>query len=401
MASITWSTSLSSGTYAGTNWTSYNLSGGSPLPTNAVITNVEYSVTAYIGKYTSKSGKFNFYAIAVNNGPYTTSSYDSGSATTLTGTISAVTSSNGSESSATTYSFQSGSAKVWRYNNQRTYLRLVDCDFSSNQSTPSAFSSSNISVKVRLNSSLSGTTYITAISVTVNYVVPYLSWGGTLSAYQSNNQVVLNWSATPSYGNGTGACTYSVHNGTTWVKYDLPVSTRSYTLTPTSYGGNITYKVAALYHGGLLYEEKTVTFAAKPPSLSWNNAAPTVTENADGTLTISWNAGSGSWGASGTVVKYTLYAASSSSSSGTAVGTYTGTSVTITGPANDTYYYVTAVYSSASSTSGRTAYAAHRTVKRWNGSAWEECIVYCYQNGTWVECIPYIYNGSGWELLSH
>ena len=66
-----------------------------------------------------------------------------------------------------------------------------------------------------------------------------------------------------------------------------------------------------------------------------------------------------------------------------------------------TYYYVTAVYGSASSTSGRTAYAAHRTVKRWNGSAWEECIVYCYQNGTWVECIPYVYNGSGWSLLSH
>ena len=268
-------------------------------------------------------------------------------------------------------------------------------------SDQSVFQSTSIQCYAKANTNHSATSYMRAVSVTVNYVVPYLSWGGTLSAYQSNNQVVLNWSATPSYGNGTGACTYSVYNGTTWVKYDLAVSTRSYTLTPTSYGGNITYKVAALYHGGLLYEEKTVTFAAKPPSLSWNNAVPMVTENADGTLTISWNAGSGSWGAAGTVVKYTLYAASSSTSSGTAVGTYTSTSATIAAPAKDTYYYVTAAYSSASSTSGRTAYAAHRTVKRWNGSAWEECIVYCYQNGTWVECIPYIYNGSGWELLLH
>lgn len=237
------------------------------------------------------------------------------------------------------------------------------------------------------------------ITLNITYSYPALSWNPNLTATQVNNQVKLSWDSSPSYSGGSGSCTLSVHDGTSWVTSGLSASTRSYTLTPTSYGKSITYTVSASYSG--LSASKIVAFTAKSPSLSWNNAAPTVAENADGTLTISWNAGSGSWGASGTVVKYTLYAASSSSSSGTAVGTYTGTSVTITGPASDTYYYVTAVYSSASSTSGRTAYAAHRTVKRWNGSAWEECIVYCYQNGTWVECIPYVYNGSGWELLSH
>lgn len=237
------------------------------------------------------------------------------------------------------------------------------------------------------------------IRLSITYSYPALSWEASINATQINNQVVLNWNTAPSYSGGSGNCTFSIHNGTSWVASGLAVSTRSYTLTPTAYGKNITYTVTANYSG--LSVSKTVTFAASSPSLSWNNAAPTITENEDGTLTISWNAGIGSWGAAGTAVTYALYSAASSSSGGTLVGTYTGTSVTITAPAKDTYYYVTATYSSASATSGRNIYAAHRTVKRWDGSAWEECIVYCYQNGTWVECIPYIYNGSGWELLSH
>jgi len=103
-------------------------------------------------------------------------------------------------------------------------------------------------------------------------------------------------------------------------------------------------------------------------------------------------------------VHYALFTASSPNGSGTVIAAYAGvtvTTATIAAPDKDTYYYVMADYGSLTSTSGRTVYAAHRTVKRWNGSAWEECIVYCYQNGVWVECIPYVYNGSGWELLSH
>lgn len=369
MASITWSGNFG-GNSAGSGGRTTSISASSSLPATAVITSISYSISLTASKYSSRKNWNLYWLIAQNS----------------SGTIGAYIGSGGNSSVVASTSMSSTSGTI------SGSLSLSD---------QSVFQSTSIQCYAKANTNHSATSYMRAVSVTVNYVVPYLSWGGTLSAYQSNNQVVLNWSATPSYGNGTGACTYSVHNGTSWVKYDLAVSTRSYTLTPTSYGGNITYKVAALYHGGLLYEEKTVTFAAKPPSLSWNNAVPMVTENADGTLTISWNAGSGSWGAAGTVVKYTLYAASSSTSSGTAVGTYTSTSATIAAPAKDTYYYVTAVYGSASSTSGRTVYAAHRTVKRWNGSAWEECIVYCYQNGTWVECIPYIYNGSGWSLLSH
>lgn len=402
MATITWSTTLGSGSYKGTTWQSYSLSsGGSTLPSNAVITNVEYGVTAYVGNYSSgTSYNFNMYAIAVENGAYTTTSYASTSAATLTGTISAQTSSSTtSESTAKTGSFQSGTYKVWRSGTSRTYLKLVDCDFASNKTAVSAFASSSINVKLRLNSNFSGTTYITAISVKVTYTIPSLSWSPTLTATQVNNQVKLSWNTTPTYSGGSGSCLISVHNGSSWVTTSLSATTTSYTLTPTAYGTSITYTVKATYSG--LSVSKTVAFTASPPVLTWNNAAPDITENSDGTITVAWNTATGAYGAAGSYVSYQLYAATSSTSSGSLVGTYTSASVTIDAPSSDTYYYVVATYSTVSSTSARQYYAAHRTVKRWNGSSWDECIVYCYTGSEFVECIPYRWNGTGWDLLSH
>ena len=366
MASITWSGNYG-GVSAGSGGQTTTISSSAALPANAIVTSITYSISLTATRYSSRNDWNLYWLIAQNGG--TTGAYIGGAGS------SSVAASTGMSSSSGTIS---------------GYLSL------SNQSV---FQSTSIQCFAKANTNHSATSYMRAVSVTVNYTVPTLSWDGSLSAYQSNDQVVLNWDATPSYGSGSGECTFSIHNGTSWVASGLSVYTRSYTLTPTSYGGGINYTVVASYSG--LTVSKNVWFAASSPSLSWDSAAPTITENEDGTLTISWNAGTGSWGAAGTAVTYALYSAASSSSGGTLVGTYTGTSATITAPAKDTYYYVTATYSSASATSGRNIYAAHRTVKRWNGSAWEECIVYCYQSGTWVECIPYIYNGSGWELLSH
>lgn len=402
MASITWSATLGSGSYSGTTWQSYSLSsGGSTLPSNAVITNVEYGVTAYVGNYSSSSSyKFNLYAIAVDGGAYTTTQYSSSSATTLTGTISAQTSSsNSSQSSAVTGSFQNGAYKVWRSGTSRTYLQLTDCDFASDKTTASAYSSSSINVKLRLNSTFSGTTYITAISVTVSYTIPSLSWSTNLTATQVNDQVKLTWDSAPTYSGGSGTCQLAIHDGTNWIAGELSTSLRSYTLTPTAYGTSITYSVAAWYSG--LTVSKSVTFTASEPILLWDNAAPSVTENGDGTLTIVWNQATGSWGPSGSAISYKLYTTTSSSGGGTLVGTYTSESATIDAPEKDSYYYVVVTYSTRSSTSLRTYYAAHRTVKRWNGSDWDELIVYCFQGSTWVECVPYRWNGSSWDLLSH
>ena len=370
MASITWSGNFG-GNSAGSGGRTTTISASSALPSNAIVTSVTYSISLTASKYSS-SKSWNLYWLIAQDS---------------SGTVGASIGSGGSSYVAASTGMSSTSGTI---------------SGSLSLSNQSVFQSTSIQCYAKANTNHSATSYMRAVSVTVNYTVPYLSWGGTLSAYQSYNQVVLNWDATPSYGNGSGSCTFSIHNGTSWIASGLSVSTRSYTLTPTSCGGSITYTVAANYSG--LSTSKAVAFTANAPSLSWNNAAPTVTENADGTLTISWNTGYGSWGASGMVVHYALFTASSPNGSGTVIAAYAGvtvTTATIAAPDKDTYYYVMADYGSLTSTSGRTAYAAHRTVKRWSGSAWEECIVYCYQNGTWVECIPYIYNGSGWELLSH
>ena len=231
MASITWSGNFG-GNSAGSGGQTTSISASSSLPATAVITSISYSISLTASKYSSRKNWNLYWLIAQNS----------------SGTIGAYIGSGGNSSVVASTSMSSTSGTI------SGSLSLSD---------QSVFQSTSIQCYAKANTNHSATSYMRAVSVTVNYVVPYLSWGGTLSAYQSNNQVVLNWSATPSYGNGTGACTYSVHNGTSWVKYDLAVSTRSYTLTPTSYGGNITYKVAALYHGGLLYEEKTVTL---PPN---------------------------------------------------------------------------------------------------------------------------------------
>lgn len=403
MASITWSISLSDGTYQGTTWQSYSLSsGGGTLPSNAVVTSIKYNVKSYVGKYTTGSTNFNLYAIAVNNGPYTTTSYASSSATTLTAQVPVYTSSsNSSESSAITGSIQGGTWKVWRYNSARTYLKLESCNFGSNTDVLTAFSSSSISVKLRLNNSGSSAwvQYITAISITVSYTIPSLSWSTNLTASQVNDQVKLTWDSSPTYSGGTGPCQLAIHNGTAWIAGELSTSLRSYTLTPTAYGTSIRYKVGAWYSGITI--EKSVDFTASVPTLTWNNAAPAVTENGDGTLTIAWNKATGSWGASGSAVSYKLYVATSSAGEGTLVGTYATNSATIDAPSKDSYYYVVATYSTKSSTSNRTYYAAHRTVKRWNGSSWDECIAYYYNGSSWLECVPYRYNGTGWDLLSH
>lgn len=368
MASITWSGNYG-GVSAGTSGLTTTITASSALPSNAVVTSVKYSISLTATRYSSSKQWKLYWLIAKNSA----------------GTIGASIGSSGSSDVVNSASLSSASVTL------TGYLTLSD---------QSVFQSTSIQCFAKANNNMSGSTsYMRAVSVTVEYSIPSLSWSTNLTASQVNDQVKLTWDSSPTYSGGTGPCQLAIHNGTAWIAGELSTSLRSYTLTPTAYGTSIRYKVGAWYSGITI--EKSVDFTSSAPTLTWNNAAPAVTENGDGTLTIVWNKATGSWGASGSAVSYKLYVATSSAGEGTLVGTYTSNSATIDAPSKDSYYYVVVTYSTKSSTSGRTYYAAHRTVKRWNGSSWDECIAYYYNGSSWLECIPYRYNGTGWDLLSH
>lgn len=405
MATATWSVSLPTGTYSGTTWQSYTLT-GSALPAGAVISNVEYSLTGYIGKYTTGSYKFNLYAIAVQNGPYTTTSYSSSSATTLTGTIAAKTSSGGAVNS---YSFENGTAEVWRYSSSRTYCELTDCDFK-NKTTTTAFNSSSINVKLRFNSTLSGTTYITAISVKVTYSLPTLSKPGTPTITQNmDGTYKASWTAATGSG-GSGNVTYRLYSVSDGAFISSASTSLSYTGTISKYNYNCQFRVYA-YYGSLSTYSSTASKTFNPPSLSTPTLTATI--NADTSLKLTWTAATLSYTTGN--VAYSVYVGSSVYSSGLAATTITVPAATLEGWGTGDYVFkVVATATSLSNTSqGSTlsktsgtytySYVAPVTaniIAYFNGSSWVNCEVYYYNGSSWVLCEPYYYDGTKWVACS-
>lgn len=402
MATATWSISLPTGTYSGTTWQSYTLT-GSALPAGAVISNVEYSLTGYIGKYTTGSYKFNLYAIAVQNGPYTTTSYSSSSATTLTGTIAAKTSSGGA---ANSYSFENGTAEVWRYGSSRTYCDLIDCDFD-NKNTTTAFNSSSINVKLRFNSTLSGTTYITAISVKVTYSVPSLGTPAAPTITQNNDGTyTAKWTAVTGSG-GSGDVTYRLYSVSDGSFISSASTSLSYTGTIGEYNYKMEYKVYA-YYSGLSKSSSTASKTFYPPSLT----APVLTGSPqDGMLILDWTDAKLSY-TTGTIT-YDVIVDGNVYKSGLSAITTLIPADTFAGWGAGTYVFtVKAKASSLSNTSQGTtltktsnAYSYEykslvKTIAYYNGSKWVDCEVYYYNGSAWVKCEPYYYNGSKWVACS-
>lgn len=349
-------------------------SGYSAVPSNAILKSVKYKITMSIAS-SGSIGSWRTAFIKLGSGSpyiseYTTTSYSSNTAL---------------NSSGNTYS----SSGRYTYG---TSLKYSSSDIS-------LFKKSSISGQVKASCTGSASTQVRTVCIYVTYTVPSLTWGATLAATQINNQIKLSWGTTPSYSGGSGSCVYAVNNGTEWVVDNLASSTTSYTLTPTEYGTVIQYTVEARYSG--LTVRKTIEITASPPTITWDSAVLTITETEGSQLLIEWGEATGMYGASGSSISYKLYSAVSPTATPVLLGTYDVINATIDQPAKDTYYYIVVAYSGVTSTGPRHYYAAHRTVKRWNGNSWDELIVYCFQGSTWVECIPYRWNGNSWDLLSH
>lgn len=367
MASITWSGTFG-GNSAGSSGKTTTLSASSTLPSNATISSVTYRLKLTSGGYSSSKHWRLYWLIAESS----------------SGTKGAYIGSEGSSTVVKSTSMSSTS---------------VTLTGSLTLSNNAVFQSKTITCSAKANTDHSSTSYMREVSVTVTYTIPSLTWSATLDATQINNQIKLSWATTPSYSGGSGSCVYAVNNGTEWVVTNLSSSTTSYTLIPTTYGTEIQYIVEARYSG--LMVRKTIKITASPPTITWDSSVFMITETEESQLLIEWGEATGMYGASGSAISYKLYSAASPTATSSLVGTYDVNNATIDQPAKDTYYYIIVSYGSTTSTGPRHYYAAHRTVKRWNGSSWDELIVYCFQGSTWVECIPYRWNGSSWDLLSH
>lgn len=421
MASITWSTSLSDGTYQGTTWQSYSLYSSSKLPSNAIISNIEYSLESYVGKYgSSVSYVFQLYAIAVENGPYTTTSYSSSSATTLTSSFSA---SSNSDGSSKYYTLESGSAEVWRYSTSRTYCTLTDCDFKSNLTSTSTFyNNNNINVKLRFNNSGSSDwkQYITGISVKVTYETASLTSPSNLALYQlTSGQYFLSWNASTG-SNGSGDVTYTV-----WSVSDgepiADVGTNTYYLANIpGYDYYYEYRVVASY-SGVSANSSTVGSYFQPPSITI--PVFSLTPELGDSTTLSWTKPTINYGTA-TYCDYTIRYSTSYSSD---IEYYTLTDrddsnislavssswldsvvsdgetifFTLTVTAYVDSYVADSAYETRTATTDAImfTYDGKRTIGYYNGSEWKECVVYYYTGSEWKECIPYYYDGTTWQEI--
>lgn len=422
MATRTWSTTLSNGSYQGTTWQSYTLS-GTALPSGAVITDIRYKFTAYVGKYsTGTSYPFNFYAIAVENGPYTTTSYSSSSATTKTTTISSKTSTQTSNaetrpsSGYNSYSFQSGTAYVWRYNTSRTYCQVDNCAFGNTSST-SAFNSNYLYVKLRFNSDFSGTTYIKDISVTVTYSEASVTTPTGLTLTQNNNGTyTLSWNASTASG-GSGSIYYKVWSITDG--YEMQYSTaRTYTASiPADYSYYFEWRVTAHYSGVSSPSNVYIGYTFKPPSISGPSSITLSTTYAP-SVTVSWPAATLSW--TNGDISYQVYYRKNGGSY-VNVGSTTSTSKTFTeamldgyGDDRDTFIFQVDAYgsnltnnadgnhssvSSGSPDSSTFTFYSPNTVAYRDSSGWQEAIVYYRDSSGWQECDAYYHDGTNWNLI--
>lgn len=419
-----WSTSSAASSNAGTSWLSYTLS-GSALPSNAVITNVEYGLIGRIGSYESDDSYiFRLYSIAVENGPYTnasysasaSSNYSSFSAATTTGTSNTTTRPS---SNYTTQSFENGLAYVWRYSSNRTYCELENCDFV-NQTSTSAFFNNTINLRIKFNSNLSGTTYIMAASVTVTYETASVTAPSNLALYQlTSGQYFLTWDQSTG-SNGSGDVTYTV-----WSVSDgepiASVGTSTYYLANIpGYDHYYEYRVIASY-SGVTANSSIVGSYFQPPSIT----APVFSltpETGDSTV-LSWTKPTINYGTA-TYCDYTIRYSTSYSSD---IEYYTLTDrddsnislavssswldsvvsdgetifFTLTTTAYVNSYVADSFYETLTTTTEAImfTYDGKNTIAYYNGSNWELCAVHYYTGSEWKECIPYYYDGTTWQEI--
>lgn len=72
---------------------------------------------------------------------------------------------------------------------------------------------------------------------------------------------------------------------------------------------------------------------------------------------------------------------------------------------NNMEVYVVAEYSNikssySASPDNEFEYLPYRTIKYFDGTSWQDCIVYYFDGSTWNECIPYYFDGTAWNECS-
>lgn len=440
MGTVTWTyTSSTSNTKdQGNSWNTFPLTSSSTLPSGVTITNVEYTAQVYIGSYgSSLTTSFQLYAIAVEGGPYTGAKYSTTSSpSTKITTFSAKTSSsNKSEDTAASGSTLNGTYKVWRNGTSGTYGQLTDCDFASNINTPSAFDSTTLNVKLRMNYSGSGTAYVRKIVVKVTYEEPEWKGPPSITSITNNNngEFTINWTAADWSGNKDLVC-YEVvtyQNGE-----QTFISDFYYDLTGTfgidKYDTPLTFIIRASEYAWSdnQIDSASYEFTFHSPTLS----APTISISpiqGQSTTVTCGKVSELKYGNSNSQITYTLYRGSSESKD--KVYEFPATETTYTIPEGDlddwgltevplfieaSILNVNPVVGGRSSLSKQSdivyfAYEPYKTICYYNGSKYEECIVYYFTGDTsqgidgWVECEPYYYTGNtstgnnGWQICSY
>lgn len=424
MATRTWSWSASGGASSniGTSWLTYYLS-GTAVPSGAVISKVEYTIGGYVGQYTtSSSNTFRLYGVAVSGGPYTGASYGASSPSTIYSTISAATSTSTSNqmtrpsSGYKSYSFQSGTAYVWRYSSARTYVEAVDCDFVSNTSSTSPFFNNYLYLQVKFNTSLSGTFYLQKLEVKVTYTEASVTAPTGVTITQNNNGTyTISWNASTGTG-GSGSINYEVWSVTDGVSLQYSTS-RSYTATiPSEISHIYEYRIYAYYSGvGSSGTYISKTFSA--PAITGPTSVSLSTTQAS-SVTVSWPAATLSY-TTGTV-SYNVYYRLNNGNYQYYTNT-SSTSLTLSDAVLDSLgddrdkfkFQVDGRATNLSFTAGNTVtsltyespdsaeftYYSPNTVAYRTSSGWQECIAY-YRDGTgWQECDVYYRDANGWQLV--
>ena len=372
MASITYSGDFG-GTTAGSNGKSITVT-GTALPTNAVITSINYSIRITGNKY-SKSYKWQLLWFAVG------STSGSPSAAQQTATMS-----------STEHTF-SGS-------------------MSFSQSDVSKFTSGafELYAKVNNNGPSGYTSYMRGFSITINYTTPSLTTPGTPTITQNNDGTyTAKWTAATGSG-GSGNVTYRLYS----VSDGSFITSASTSLTYTEAIGEYNYKYEIrvyAYYGSLTTYSGIGTATFYPPCLSKSSLQGTV--NDDQSLKLLWTAAELSY-TTGTIV-YSVYVNDTLYTDGISGRTLTISSSTFENWGTGLYTFKviatatslsnTSQGKTLSTTSGKYTYdyvapVSVKTIAYYDGSKWVNCEVYYYDGSAWVKCEPYYYNGSSWVACS-
>lgn len=395
MAEITYS-----GDFNGNTTASYQVTGGRKLPSNAIITEISYTLATTYNYYSGTTGILRYFRIGNAS---TGSPYADEQRTKLT---------------STKYTF-SGTMKF-------------------DNSDAEKFQSGSFWVYARIGTEYSGSGparqgYARAFTITVKYTVPSLTAPSniTITQHATKSEYNISWDAATGKNGVAGASVkYKVYYGKSVSGADAATNLVSggNEITGTSISnislpgyGLYDFKVEALYSG--LTTSLSVAERFYGPSVTIPSTAPTISPTTGDSVTLSWGEGSYSY-TSGDAIKYQVrYQLDTGSEADYSTDLVSGTSLTITsgwlegkgakdgsvikfrvrarGGANLTNNLEnkTYIYSDYTSYSDDFTYDGKYTVGYNDGTGWQACIVY-YNDGTeWVECIPYYNDGTAWQPI--